>query len=478
MARPPASTLSTSLGPQPAERATVAVSTHPTIFELNAFGRCQLPAAQGRAVLRHLRGGCARCRAALSTHLILWLDDGPAAEARAVDPRRCGRALEAAYLQAAASAFQAATQLRTPPDADPDVEDARAILEAEGPAAIGRLPRRLLGPAAVEALLQLTSTLGARDPFLRLRFAELACDLANHEACAHGAPRALRSRTAIELANAHRVLGRLQLAQEQLDHAREELLRGTRDPLIAARLLVIQGLVTADQWRLAPARQFLSAAARIYRRRGLIDQVAQAGVSGANVLHYAGRFDDALRSRLEILQVLDRERAPETTAAALNGVCNALLELGHWREALDVLRRERAFLVAHSHGCNASRDAQLEGRLLHRAGDIHGAARAFAASRRMFESQGCPYFAAIASLFWAAALEERGDWDGARARIMEGTEPILKLHPEREVNTAVMLLRTTRRFSATRDALPLERMIDFLYRAPSDPDLRLDSLLG
>jgi len=451
---------------------------HPTIFELNAFGRCRLPGPQGRAVLRHLRGGCARCRAALSPHLMLWLDDGPAAEARGTDPRHHGRPLVAAYLQAATRAFRAAAKLAAPPAADVDAARALALLAAEGPAAIGRLPRRLLGPAAVEALLQSTATLGAPDPRLRLRFAELAHDLAHRDGSDERRARELRCRAGVELANAHRVLGDLHLAQEDLDLAREELLLGAHDPLVAARLLFIQGDVMIDRWSPGTAHETLSAAARIYRRRARILDLTEVGVNLGNLLQYAGRFDDALQNRFEVLQALDRERVPKSAAAALHGMSVALLEIGRWREALDILRRERTFLAAHSLGRNASRSAQLEGLVLQRAGDIAGAARAFAASRSMFLSQGGPYEAGIVSLCWAAALEERGDWDGSLARIMDGTDLILKVSPGGEVYRTAILLRTTKQFSATRDALPLEPVIEFFNRAEFNADVRLHSFIA
>jgi tetratricopeptide (TPR) repeat protein len=450
---------------------------HPTTFELNAFGRSRLPGAQGRAVLRHLSQGCARCRAALAAPLMIWLDEGPAAEARGSDPRDHGRALVAAHLLAARRAFRAATQLSTPRAADPDVGQALALLESAGPAAIGRMPRRLLGPAVVEALLHLTSTLGARDPRLRLRFAELASDLARRDTSDERRARELRCRAAVELANAYRVLNHHRSAQAQLDLAREELLRGDHDPLVAARLLVIQGLDLSDQWRFAAAHETLSAAVRIYRRRARRLDLAQAvGVSIGN-LGFVGPFDDARHCRFDALQVLDREREPAVFAATVHGMCLSLLEAGRWREGLDLLRRERTLLTAHAHGRNAARVVQVEGRLLHRAGDVEGAARAFAMSRDIYKSHGHPYNAGVESLFWAAALEERGDWRGSWARILEGTDLILKQNPEGNVYNAVMLLRTTKLFSATRDALPLDGVIAYLQRADTNPDLRLESFL-
>src|ERR1700680_2330204 len=126
---------------------------HPTIFQLNAFGTSRLPPAPTRAVLLHLRRGCARCRAALAPRLIPWMDRHPGAEAAATEADRCGRTLAAASLRAAARAARAGTTRRPLHAPEGRTGRALAILDAEGPAAIGRLPRHLLGLPALEALL-------------------------------------------------------------------------------------------------------------------------------------------------------------------------------------------------------------------------------------------------------------------------------------------------------------------------------------
>ncbi len=96
----------------------------------------------------------------------------------------------------------------------------------------------------------------------------------------------------------------------------------------------------------------------------------------------------------------------------------------------------------------------------------------------MFQLLGSPYDAGIATLYWAAALEEHGDWHGSLARIMEGTELIMKRNPDGDVFKAAMLLRTTKQFSATRNTLPLERVNEFLYEAQFNPDVRLHSFIA
>ncbi|HXO43021.1 MAG TPA: hypothetical protein VN999_16340, partial [Thermoanaerobaculia bacterium] len=227
---------------------------HPTIFQLNAFGTSRLPPAPTRAVLRHLRRGCARCRTALAPRLIPWMDRHPAAEAAATAADRCSRTLAAAYLRAAARAARAGSTRRPLHALEGRTRQALALLDAEGPAAIGRLPRRLLGLPAIEALLRQAYMRGPADPRLRLRLAELACDLAEGARGDDPRLRQVRCQAMIDLGNAHRTALDLRAAQQHLDRAAEEIARGGIDPQMQARMLHCQATVFNDQARPLPAR--------------------------------------------------------------------------------------------------------------------------------------------------------------------------------------------------------------------------------
>ena len=454
---------------------------HPTPFELQAFGHGRLPAAQSRSVLHHLRVGCAACRTALAPRLIPWMDDDPAAEARATEPARCGRTLAAAYLRAARRAARAGARLRAVGGSAPPqpLSRALAILHAEGPAAIGRLPRRLLGIPAIEALLRMTATLGPSDPRLRLRLAELASDLAESGRDADPAFQEIRCRATIELANAYRVSLNLGAAQHQLDRAADAVARGGYGPVMAGRLMQIQGQLYCDQSRVAAARQLLSSAMRLYRRAAWAPELACALVGDATVqLHVTGDMDLAQELCRDALHVLGHEREPMVVSAALTGICVALAKSGRWREALATLERHRQVIVTHDRGRNRARLAMLEGELFGHAGDMDSAARAFASCRRELEAIGQPYEAGVWTLAWAAVLERRGELAACQAVVAEATERLLKLDPHREVHLALLYLRTTNRFSATRSSIPLAPMINFLANAEFNPWLRLQSYLA
>jgi len=452
---------------------------HPTIFQLNAFGRSGLPAAESRTVLHHLRAGCAACRKALAARLIPWMDDDPAAEARATDAARCGRTLAAAYLRAAARAARAGAKLRTANRGDAPVRQALAILDAEGPAAIGRLPRKLLGAPAIEALLRQTATLGPNDPRLRLRLAELARDLAESARDTGRAFQQLRCRATIELANACRVALDLGAAQRHLHRAAADLARGGYDPLVEARLLEIQASLYCDQSHTASSRMLLSAARRIYRREADAPELARALVGDAVVvMNLTSDLDLAQQLCRDSLHVLGHEHEPLVAGTALTGICRALERTGRWREGLETLRRHRDVIVTHERGRNRARTARLEGELLGHAGDLENAARAFTLCRSELEAIGQPYEAGVWTLSWAATLERRGELAAAQALVAEATERLLKLDPHREVYLALMYLRTANRFSATRSTMPLEPMIAFLSNAEFNPSLRLQSYLA
>lgn len=452
---------------------------HPTIFQLNAFGTSRLPPAPTRAVLLHLRRGCAHCRAALAPRLIPWMDSHPAAEAAATPADRCHRTLAGAYLRAAARAARAGTTRRPLRAPEGRTGEAFTILDAEGPAAIGRLPRHLLGLPAIEALLHQTYTRGPADPRLRLRLAELACDLAESAGGDEPRLRQVRCQAMIDLANAHRVALELRTAQQELDRAAEEIARGGIDPLLEARLLHCQATLFFNQARPIPARTAFAAAMSIYRRAAQPAELARALVLEGNA------FNDVLRNPVlalasyrQALLLLEPGEEPLVTAAALMGVCNAEMRCGNWREALAMLRLHLPTMVTHDHGMNRARIARLEGELLGRGGDMTAADGAYAFSRRELEAIGLPYEAGIVTLVWAAASRSRGHLEAAQTLVAEATRSMLRLGPHREVHAALTLLRTANRFSETRAALPLEAMTAFLENAELNPSLRLQPYLA
>jgi hypothetical protein len=452
---------------------------HPTIFQLNAFGTSRLPPAPTRGVLLHLRRGCARCRAALASRLVPWMDRQPAAEAAAKEAARCGRALAAAYLRAAMRAARAGATRRPLRAPEGRTGQALAILDAEGPAAIGRLPRHLLGLPAIQALLHQTYTLGPADPRLRLHLAELACDLAESTPGDEPRLRQVRCQAMIDLGNAHRAALDLRAAQQQLDRAAAEVARGGIDPPMQARLLHCQATVFYNQARPLPARAAIQAAMSIYRREAQPAELARALVVDAmidlDVLHAP---DQARASYRDALRLLEPGEEPLVTAAARMGLCYTEAQSGNWREALRMLRLHRSSMLTHDHGVNRARLARVEGELLGRDGDLAGADSAFAFSRREIEAVGQPYEAGVATLTQAATHRGRGDLEGARALVTEATESMLRLDPHREVHAALMFLRTANRFSETRAALPLEAIVEFLRNAEFNPSIRLQSYLS
>jgi hypothetical protein len=451
---------------------------HPSVFQLAAFGRFRLPAPQTRMVLLHLRSGCGRCRATLSPFLLPWIDEATAAEARAADPARCTPEVAAAYLRAAGRAARAAAWSRRPAHEHGAVRQVLAILDAEGLSALGRLPRHLLGWPATVAVLRRIVTLGPADPRLRRRLAEIAFDLAagtRGGSSPLGARRALRCRAAVELANAHRVLGDHRAAEAQLEVAAADL-GGRHDPLARARWLEVGACLRSDRAQLGAARKLMAGSLDIYRQTAHRRHLVHALATEAKILEDAGVCEQALDRRLEALRLLDHDTQPELASCVLTGISYCLLRTGHRRTAVALLR-EHTPVFHYLRGANAARAAGLEASILDRAGDTAGAERCFALSCRRHQQLDRPYEAGVTMLTWAAAREERGDLEGARALVGEATGIILGVEPDREVYSAMMLLRATCRFTSMRWTLPLDGVVRFLYQAWHNPAIRLQEYL-
>ncbi|HYL05293.1 MAG TPA: hypothetical protein VE075_04600, partial [Thermoanaerobaculia bacterium] len=458
---------------------TPRAAMHPTIFQLQAFGTARLPLVHRRAVLRHLRSGCGKCRRALAPRLIPWMDEEPAAEAASTDAAGCGPALAAAYLRAAARAARAGASLLAPSRSAGPAARALAILNEEGPQAIGRLPRSLLGMPAIEALLQQTYEMGPANPRLRIRLAELTYDLASTARGTQAPLEQARCRALIELANAYRVALDLRSAEQLLARAEERISRDGFDPLVTARLLFCQSLLLGDQSRPGPARAAIAAAISIYRREARRQDLARAlghdSLLLSDVLHDWSASTSRAR---QVLLLLGPDEEPLATACALHMACYNELQSGNWREALAMLRRHRRSMALHDHGRNRARFARMEGELLGHEGDLAGAASAFTFSRGELEAIGQPYEAGTVALIWASVLRRSGDVQGAQAMVMEATGSLLRLELSHEVYAALMLLRTTNRFSSTREEIPLEAMVRFLSHAEFNPSVRFQPFLA
>jgi tetratricopeptide (TPR) repeat protein len=286
----------------------------------------------------------------------------------------------------------------------------------------------------------------------------------------------LRRRGALDLAHIHRMLGDHRAAQELIDRCREELPPG--DALAAAGVLRAQATLLGDQGSRSSALAGLSAAIDIYRRLVRPDELARALIGHGLYAGYAGRFDCALARHRDALALIDPEREPLLASAAVGNSCDSLRMSGRHREGLQLLRRHAALLERNPSVLNRARFLRLEGHLLKHTGDPAGADRAFAASRRAFESFGKRYVAGTVILDQASARQMWGDWSGAQALISQGTELLLGTEPQGEAYLAVMLLRTTVRFGATRAALPLDLVIEFLDAAEFNPALRFQGSLA
>jgi hypothetical protein len=452
---------------------------HPTIFELRAFGQVRLAPPAARAVVRHLASGCGSCRAELAPSLIPWLDDEPAAAARATAAARCGPLLAGEYLRAARRVVRAAARRRkdeAAAAADRDMQGVAERLRREGPAAIGRLPRRLLGRPAVAALLRQIRLREPDIPWMRLRMAEMAWDLVERERALGRRP-ALRVPAGIELANALRANGEMRTAGKWLDRMAAALAAGEGDAADRARLEEIRASLLMNLGGLAPAKAQVQRASAWSRRGADAAGLARCLAIGGG----CWRSTDWDRGRdlsVAAWRLADPVREPQTVHSAVTCLFLRLADGGDWRHARRLVDSFYPQDGSVPPGMNTYFWHRCLAILLDHEGDHAGALHAFAMAVK--ECRTMRYsFGEVACLVRAAAcLERRGDLVRAAMHLGEAADLVLAGDPPHEMYTMAMLLRSRRHFSSLRAALPLDRVILFCDHAELNDEVRLATFLG
>ena len=508
--------------------AVILSDLHPGTTELTDLVRGELGRPDARAVRDHLRAGCQACRVAIAPALVPWLDGAAAGllrrePAAALGPLRaaCERALLDVFAAAGLAARGPAREgrpagragrgreAREAPEGDggdaPAGSDdgaaggsgvaggrrrprevaaraaAAAMLGERGLRALVLRRRPLAGDVAVEALLRSSWELRFDDPRRMFDHAEHAGVIAGTlDAGRLGAERVhdLQCRAAAETANAQRILGRHEAAQDALSFAMERFHIGSRDRLLAAGIFEIQARLLGDQDDHGTAAAVLDEALAIYRRHRQPVAMARVLVSHAIYAAEAGEPERAITALRDALLLVGPRRAPTVTLAARQNLGMILTDTGRWREARAQLWQSRQLWPAEGRFSLVGRLHWLQAKVAGAAGDLDGAARAFAASRDCLLRFGDGYGAGLVSLDHAAALEGAGQVESGRALAAAAADELLELDLPREPAVALQLLRTSLRFRATADAIPLARLVRFLHAAQGNPRARLHTYLA
>jgi tetratricopeptide (TPR) repeat protein len=490
------------------------VGEHPTTAELARLLTGGLRRNQVRGIVRHLLTGCPTCRSVVAAHsrLLLPRPPAPARAAALRDGAPLGMAALPGLpalpeLGASVTGEPAAPNLPHPPHPDTGaaynraidrallrvrydsqasreakkVKQVLAVLERKGLAGFCELPRHLRGPAGYEALLERSWALRFDDPRQMVQLCELAAVVAaGLSAERYGGERVrdLQCRAAIELANAYRVLSRVEEAQTSLNEALEFFRMGTQDRLMAARLFVIQAQVSGDRLSFDTALAAFDSAIKLYRRHGEPYQVGDTLIKKGLYCGYACRPKEALKLLHEGLALIDAATHPELALLAVHNIANIMVDCARYREARTLLWRNLPLYNQYGGRVLRLRLRLLEGRIHAGIGEFERAVRDLEAARRGFAEIGQPYMATLVLLDLAVLHLRQGRDEEARREAIEAADIFLGLNIGREAAVAMMLLKSTIKFRLATTAVLLEDMAQYMRAAEHDPKLSFHSFVS
>lgn len=473
------------------------MSEHPTATELEGLVRGDLSREQARLVVRHLLRGCESCVAQIAPYASMLLaapaaarhaePDAQASPAespgeavpsrRSASAPRSGRRFvspSGAPAARGAAAAPAPPSPAAPPEAagEPDrtlLEHAydRAIdrafaavmrhgenaarsgakagkalaqLTAEELEGLRELPADLRGFAGYEALLDRSWAMRREDPKQMVKLAELAVEAAaglGEEGFSAGQVEDFQARAAIELANAYRVMDRLEEAQAGLEAARRHYREGSQDRLLGARLLEVEANIHGDRGQLGEALASVDRALRVYRRHGDPHLAGRSLIKKGLYTSRAGRQQEAIELLTEGLEMIDPGQDGPLVLAAVHNTACCLMEEGRCREARSLLWRHLSLYEQHAGRQDRLKLRWLQARIYAGLGDFGRAERAFEEVRLGLHEAGKSHSEAMATVELAGLRLRQGREDAARGLAVEAAELVLGLDISREASAAL-----------------------------------------
>jgi tetratricopeptide (TPR) repeat protein len=473
------------------------MSEHPTAAELESLVRGDLDREEARSVVRHLLHGCDDCLARIAPYAGSLLDGiNPAREARAegaADAAPRPRVRPAALL---AQLFRAPRARRggnpsrpgipatpaNPADREPageldgtllavaydraiDRAFAAVMRHGENAARAGARVRRLVAqlsadelfalsaqnmPAELrsfsgyDALLDRSLALRRDDPRQMVKLAELATLVAGglaDEGFSAGQVEDFQARAAIELANAYRVVDRLQQAQATLDAARAHFRAGSQDRLLGARLLEVGANIHGDLEDFDAAFAALDAAIRTYRRHGDPHLEGRCLIKKGLYTAHAGRQEAAIELLSAGLEKIDAAQDPRMALAAIHNTAFCLMSSNRCREARSLLWRHHALYQRHAGRQDRLKLRWLQGQIYAGMNELDQAESALEEARHGLREAGRGHNAATATLELAEVRLRQGKESEAGRLGLEAAELFLDLEVSAEEAAAMRLLK-------------------------------------
>jgi tetratricopeptide (TPR) repeat protein len=252
--------------------------------------------------------------------------------------------------------------------------------------------------------------------------------------------RDLEARAWGELANAHRVADDLPRAEKALAGAFALYSRGTRDPLLMARLRDVAASLYAAQRRFEEAYHALAVARSIFLHAGDRHRAGRTLIKAGLFRGYAGEPDAAIDLLLRGLKEIDRDRDPDLTYRSLHNLVLFAADSEDLEAAREFLLTLRPIAVQHATRLERIRLTTVEGTIAAGLGNLAEAENAFEEARQAFTKEALHHHAAYTGLHLAAVWFRQGKTAEIRGIVAELVASFSRVQVEEEALAALILL--------------------------------------
>lgn len=368
--------------------------------EIEALGRGQASAEEGKRLVRHLLAGCASCSRLLGERLSLaGGQDAPPAEVE-VD------GLDEVIDRALGGVRDLPRRIGLERwGAERLVDELAALPPAHARMRL-RSSRRFWRRAVCEALLVRSAAARHDDPAETLRWAEDAVAVA--ERMEGPAAVDLRARASMELGNARRIANDLAGAERAFGEARRWVEATGRSPDLRASFLFLLASLRHHQRRHREALDLVRRSRNAYRRLGDTVGAAQALLKEGAFHTNSGDVEKGLQAAWSGLCLLGPEADLELLLPGIHNLVCLLADHGAEATAVELMRTARPIYARTAGELDLARLDWVRGRLLTRLGELGEAEQVLDEVRQRFAAAELPYEVALVSLDLAEIFAREG----------------------------------------------------------------------
>ncbi|MEA2603399.1 MAG: Soluble attachment protein [Acidobacteriota bacterium] len=352
-----------------------------------------------------------------------------------------------------------------------DLEELLTLSREERVRRVERARNRFRSAALVRLLVGESRKRVQADPDEALHLARLGRLVAHCNPQMPGAFDLIALATA-QMANACRMLDDTRQAEEHFGHARYVITHhGVTDTEILARVDKLEGSLCMDQRLFPQAEELLARAATLFRVSGDPVETARVLVTLGSLYFFQDDRERAIETTTAALKGMRADREPRLYLCARYNLARYLTEDGQYDEAADILSVDEDLYREFPEAWTQLRLTWLRGKIAAGRGESDAAEKAFLEVRDGFIAAGIGYDAAMVAIEDLALLYLR---EGRTADVKRLAEEILPIFQSQDVHREALAALRLFQEAARQEQLTVQVVRDYvryLREARTDPAL-------